>query len=417
MPASTAWPILLAFGITLLFASLVTSIGVGIAGFLLIACGVVGWAKQCLPEEHHEMIPVKARQFMPSSVRTQVAHIQVSEVHRAFLPVESYAVTSGLRGGIAGGIVMIFPRPPLRLSDPAQHLVRGESAWRRGRRALDKRYDRRHRGLPLEWVDCSNDHPCGSLHTHRPALRSNAANVATATDPSWRNHCSAPLDWPSSLDPRICESGVQRQNRVGLVRSLRDTLRHRSRRRRYEIGKNQNSSNLAVHSSYGNRSQRVRRPEGRWAMKFTAKTILTIVALASVVGCLGCDRKIGPPNDQEELMRPENVTSFDRLYKQNCSACHGENGSGGPALDLADPNYQALVDDASLRRWITSGMPGTQMPSFGEPAGGFLTQQQVDVLVAGMRTRWNHKDQNAADMPPYSSNAVGNVEHGQDVSA
>ena len=109
MPASTAWPILLAFGITLLFASLVTSIGVGIAGFLLIACGVVGWAKQCLPEEHHEMIPVKARQFMPSSVRTQVAHIQVSEVHRAFLPVESYAVTSGLRGGIAGGIVMIFP--------------------------------------------------------------------------------------------------------------------------------------------------------------------------------------------------------------------------------------------------------------------------------------------------------------------
>jgi hypothetical protein len=109
MPASTAWPILLAFGITLLFASLVTSIGVGIAGFLLIACGVAGWAKQCLPEEHHEMIPVMPRQFMPSSVRTEVAHIQVSEVHRAFLPVESYAVTSGLRGGIAGGIVMIFP--------------------------------------------------------------------------------------------------------------------------------------------------------------------------------------------------------------------------------------------------------------------------------------------------------------------
>jgi hypothetical protein len=109
MPASTAWPILLAFGITLLFASLVTNVGVGIAGFLLICCGVAGWAKQCLPEEHHEMVPVKARQFTPSSVRTTVAHIQVSEVHRAFLPVESYAVTSGLRGGIAGGIVMIFP--------------------------------------------------------------------------------------------------------------------------------------------------------------------------------------------------------------------------------------------------------------------------------------------------------------------
>jgi hypothetical protein len=109
MPASTAWPILLAFGITLLFASLVTSTGVGIVGFVLIAFGVAGWAKQCLPAGHHEMVPVEARQFEPASVRSHVAHIQVSDVHRAFLPVESYAVSSGLRGGIAGGIVMIVP--------------------------------------------------------------------------------------------------------------------------------------------------------------------------------------------------------------------------------------------------------------------------------------------------------------------
>ncbi|RZU38802.1 c-type cytochrome [Edaphobacter modestus] len=150
-------------------------------------------------------------------------------------------------------------------------------------------------------------------------------------------------------------------------------------------------------------------------MKFTARAILSIVPLTLLVGSLGCDRKIGPPNDQEELMRPENVASFDRLYKQNCSACHGENGSGGPALDLANPKYQALVDDASLRHWITSGMPGTQMPSFGESAGGFLTPQQVDVLVAGMRARWNHTDHSAANMPPYSSSAIGNVERGQNI--
>jgi cytochrome c oxidase cbb3-type subunit 3 len=150
-------------------------------------------------------------------------------------------------------------------------------------------------------------------------------------------------------------------------------------------------------------------------MKVTAKAILSLVPVALLVGSLGCERKIWPPNDQEELMRPESVVSFDRLYKQNCSACHGENGSGGPALDLANPKYQAVVDDASLKRWITSGMPGTQMPAFGESAGGFLTPKQVDVLVAGMRTRWNPKDQNAAGMPPYSSNAEGNVEHGEEV--
>src|SRR3984885_12646482 len=148
-------------------------------------------------------------------------------------------------------------------------------------------------------------------------------------------------------------------------------------------------------------------------MKFTARAIRSLVPLTLLVGSLGCDRKIGPPNDQEELMRPENVASFDRLYKQNCSACHGENGSGGPALDLANPRYQALVDDASLKRWITSGMPGTQMPAFGESAGEFLTSQQVDVLIAGMREQWSPKDQSSTDMPPYSSSIVGSVEHGQ----
>jgi mono/diheme cytochrome c family protein len=150
-------------------------------------------------------------------------------------------------------------------------------------------------------------------------------------------------------------------------------------------------------------------------MKFTARAILSLVPLTLLVGSLGCARKIGPPNDQEELTRPENIASFDRLYKQNCSACHGDDGSGGPALDLANPKYQVLVDDGSLRRWITSGMPGTQMPAFGESAGGFLTPLQVEVLVAGMRARWDQKGHGMADMPPYSSSAVGNVEYGQEI--
>ncbi|HMG84193.1 MAG TPA: cytochrome c [Terracidiphilus sp.] len=114
-------------------------------------------------------------------------------------------------------------------------------------------------------------------------------------------------------------------------------------------------------------------------------------------------------------MRPEDVVSFDRLYKQNCSACHGENGSGGPALDLANPDYQALVDDESLRHWITSGMPGTQMPAFGESAGGFLTPQQVATLVNGMRSRWAHADHKVHDMPTYSSSTIGAVEQGHQI--
>lgn len=150
-------------------------------------------------------------------------------------------------------------------------------------------------------------------------------------------------------------------------------------------------------------------------MKFTGTALLSVIPLALLIGSLGCGRKIGPPNDQEELVRPENVASFDRLYTQNCSACHGESGSGGPALDLANPQYQAIVDDASLRRWITNGMPGTQMPAFGETAGGLLTAAQVDVLITGMRMRWSPRGHTVADAPPYSSNAVGSVGRGEGI--
>src|ERR1700722_15704876 len=125
-------------------------------------------------------------------------------------------------------------------------------------------------------------------------------------------------------------------------------------------------------------------------MRIRGNAFLAVVCFTLAINGAGCHRNIGPPDDQEERMRPENVVSFDRLYRQNCSACHGENGSGGPALDLANPRYQALVDDDSLRRWIAYGMRGTQMPAFGESAGGFLTPRQVDTLVGGMRSRWAH---------------------------
>ena len=150
-------------------------------------------------------------------------------------------------------------------------------------------------------------------------------------------------------------------------------------------------------------------------MRIRDNAVVSSMSLVLVMSSVGCHQKIGPPNDQEELLRPENVVSFDRLYRQNCSACHGEDGSGGPALDLANPNYQALVDDESLRHSITSGVPGTEMPAFGESAGGFLTPEQVDVLISGMRSRWAHEAQKQHDTPAYSSSAIGNAVQGRQI--
>jgi hypothetical protein len=62
-----------------------------------------------LPHEAHEAVPVEEHDVAITSTRTHVARIEISEEHRAHLPVETYPVLSGLKGGIAGGIAMIVP--------------------------------------------------------------------------------------------------------------------------------------------------------------------------------------------------------------------------------------------------------------------------------------------------------------------
>ena len=84
--------------------------------------------------------------------------------------------------------------------------------------------------------------------------------------------------------------------------------------------------------------------------------------------------------------------SFDKLYGQNCAGCHGVNGQNGAAMNLANPEYEALVDDATLRDVIANGEKGTLMPAFGQSAGGKLTDAQVNALVSGMRAGWAKGD-------------------------
>ncbi|HUO34839.1 MAG TPA: cytochrome c [Candidatus Acidoferrum sp.] len=125
----------------------------------------------------------------------------------------------------------------------------------------------------------------------------------------------------------------------------------------------------------------------------------------------------GIPPRTEEVVRPEDILDFWTLYHQNCSACHGENGQDGPAMDLANPVYQSLVDDSSLKKWITGGMPGTEMPAFGESAGGFLTERQVDALVAGMRQNWAKSGENLSGIPVYAAVSSGDAKAGEQVYA
>lgn len=109
LPAPTAWPIVLAFGFALIMAGMVTNAVVSILGAVLLISGCVGWFRQVLPHEAHEDIPVETHDITIASTRTHVTRIEISEEHRAHLPVETYPILSGIKGGIAGGIAMILP--------------------------------------------------------------------------------------------------------------------------------------------------------------------------------------------------------------------------------------------------------------------------------------------------------------------
>jgi hypothetical protein len=107
VPASTAWPLVLAFGLALLFAGLTTGALVSAVGAVLSLAGVVGWFREVLPRESCEVVHVVPEEAVASTTRREVAQLETArQVRRAWLPVQIYPVSAGIKGGLAGGAVM-----------------------------------------------------------------------------------------------------------------------------------------------------------------------------------------------------------------------------------------------------------------------------------------------------------------------
>jgi hypothetical protein len=107
VPAPTAWPFLLALGVTLLFAGLVTSTSVSCLGALLSLAGSVGWFREVFPREHEEVVPVFAEDIRLRTERRVVERLPVlPDQLRAWLPVHTYPISAGVKGGLAGSIAM-----------------------------------------------------------------------------------------------------------------------------------------------------------------------------------------------------------------------------------------------------------------------------------------------------------------------
>jgi cytochrome c oxidase cbb3-type subunit 3 len=128
-----------------------------------------------------------------------------------------------------------------------------------------------------------------------------------------------------------------------------------------------------------------------------------VLALATLYAC---DRMPGRPTAESRPVNPSKVTDFAVLYGQNCAGCHGANGNFGGALPLNNAAYLTIVDDASMRDAISNGVAGTSMPAFAINSGGLLTDEQIGIIVSGMRLRWG-KDQTVAGAPSYLSEGAG----------
>jgi hypothetical protein len=107
VPAPTAWPIALAFGITLLFAGMVTGEAVSALGAIVAIAGAVGWFREVLPHEAHETVAVVPWLAVVTTSRREVLRMEIAgELLRAYLPLEIYPISAGVKGGLAGSVAM-----------------------------------------------------------------------------------------------------------------------------------------------------------------------------------------------------------------------------------------------------------------------------------------------------------------------
>lgn len=135
--------------------------------------------------------------------------------------------------------------------------------------------------------------------------------------------------------------------------------------------------------------------------------IVLAVTLAATTAC-------GARNPAEPAaVPPDKIMDFNFLYARNCSGCHGADGKGGAAIGLGDPVYLAIAGDSTIRRVTAAGVAGTSMPAFAQHSGGMLTDEQINVIVAGIRSRWAKPDVlRGVAAPPYAAPGPGDAERG-----
>jgi cytochrome c oxidase cbb3-type subunit 3 len=110
----------------------------------------------------------------------------------------------------------------------------------------------------------------------------------------------------------------------------------------------------------------------------TAATSLAMLAFG------GCDFP-GRPKEVGADTAARQELSFGSLFTQHCAGCHGKDGFLGAAPPLNDALYRAIVPREQVEQAIRDGHKGTPMPAFGRRQGGQLSDEEIAVLVRGIK--------------------------------
>jgi hypothetical protein len=106
LPAPTAWPMVLACGVTLLGAGYLMHPMLAILGMAAVLLSCAGWFRDVLPVERVEIVPVIGQPAVAPSPRGVLALPAGTNAHRMRLPLEVYPYAVGVKAGLAGGAAM-----------------------------------------------------------------------------------------------------------------------------------------------------------------------------------------------------------------------------------------------------------------------------------------------------------------------
>ncbi|MFQ6000597.1 MAG: c-type cytochrome, partial [Anaerolineae bacterium] len=90
-----------------------------------------------------------------------------------------------------------------------------------------------------------------------------------------------------------------------------------------------------------------------------------------------------------ETMQQEAIARGVELFALHCASCHGEGGEGGTGPPLKTIEFLTQNSDEDIFRIIARGQ-GSMMPAWSQEEGGPLAGQQIEALVALLRS-WEAK--------------------------